>query len=84
LAVSALTFLAADSQRLMRFLNMTGLGPQSLRIAAQDPTFHSSVLEYLVGDERLLLQFAADAGLDPETVTQAHQALCGPPYSSGP
>jgi hypothetical protein len=77
-AVSALTFLAADAERLHRFLDTTGLGPHNLRNAAQDPAFYGSVLEYLVGDEQLLLRFAAEGGLEPEAVVRAHHALCGP------
>jgi hypothetical protein len=78
LAVSALAFLAADSERLGRFLHLTGLGPHNLRKAAADPAFHGSVLDYVVGDEQLLIRFAADAGLKPETVARARQALAGP------
>ena len=64
MAVSALTFLAADAERLRRFLDITGLGPHNLRSAAEDPAFYGSVLEYLVADEQLLVRFAADAGLE--------------------
>ena len=78
LAVSGLAFIANDSDRLSRFLNLTGLGPHNLRTAAADPAFLSSVLDYLVGDETLLLAFAADAGLKPEAVARAHAALRGP------
>lgn len=78
LAVSALAFIAADSDRLSRFLNLTGLGPDNLRTAAADPAFHGSVLDYLVADEELLVAFAADAGLKPEAVARADEALCGP------
>ena len=78
LAVSGLAFIAADSDRLSRFLNLTGLGPHNLRTAAADPAFLDSVLDYLVGDETLLLAFAADAGLKPEAVARAHAALRGP------
>ena len=78
LAVSGLAFIAADSDRLSRFLNLTGLGPHNLRTAAADPAFLDSVLDYLVGDEALLLAFAADAGLKPEAVARAHAALRGP------
>jgi hypothetical protein len=78
LAVAALTFLAADAERLRRFLEMTGLGPHNLRNAAQDPAFYGSVLEYLVADEQLLVRFAAESGVKPEVVARAHQALCGP------
>jgi hypothetical protein len=78
LAVSALTFIAADSDRLSRFLSLTGLGPDNLRTAAADPAFLDSVLDYLVADEELLIAFAADAGLKPEAVARAHHILCGP------
>jgi hypothetical protein len=78
IAVSALAFIAADPDRLNRFLNLTGLGPHNLRTAAADPAFTGSVLDYLVGDEELLIAFAADAGLKPEAVARAHAALCGP------
>ncbi len=78
LAVGALAFIAADSDRLNRFLSLTGLGPDNLRTAAADPAFLGSVLDYLVADEALLMDFASDAGLKPEAVARAHGALCGP------
>ena len=83
-AVSALTFLAADEGRLHRFLDITGLGPHNLRNAAEDPAFYGSVLEYVVADEPLLVRFAADTGLEPEAVARAHQALCGPTHPGEP
>ena len=78
LAVGALAFIAADSDRLNRFLSLTGLGPDNLRTAAADPAFLDSVLDYLVGDEALLVDFAADAGLKPEAVARAQAILRGP------
>lgn len=77
LAALALSFLAADSERLERFLALTGLGPDNLREAAKDPAFHGSVLEYVLADEQLLLRFAADSDVQPERVVLAHQVLCG-------
>ena len=71
LAVRALAYIGADSDRLSRFLNLTGLGPDNLRTAAADPAFLGSVLDYLVADEKLLVDFAADAGLKPEAVSRA-------------
>ena len=78
LAVSALSFIAADPDRLNRVLGITGLGPDNLRTAAADPAFLGSVLDYLVADEKLLVEFAADAGVKPETVARAHEALRRP------
>ena len=79
MAVSVLTFLAADSDRLERFLSVTGLGPHNLRGAAAAPGFYGSVLGYLVADEPLLVQFAAAAGFSPEEVVRALERLEGPP-----
>jgi hypothetical protein len=78
LAVTALGFIAADSDRLSRFLSLTGLGPDNLRTAAADPAFLGSVLDYLIADEALLVAFAADASVKPEAVARAHFVLRGP------
>jgi hypothetical protein len=78
LAVTALGFIAADSERLSRFLSLTGLGPGNLRTAAADPAFLGSVLDYLVADEALLVEFAADARVKPEAVARAYAVLRGP------
>jgi hypothetical protein len=75
LAVSALGFLAADSEKLSRFLALSGLGPHNLRAAAADPRFLSGVLDYLLADERLLQAFAADQSCVPETVAAARRAM---------
>jgi hypothetical protein len=75
LAVSALAFIAADPDRLNRYLGLTGLGPDNLRTAAADPAFLSSVLDYLVADEKLMVEFAADEGIKPEAVARAQAAL---------
>ncbi len=84
LAASALAFVAADPERLERFLSLTGLGPHNLRDAAQDPSFDGSVLEYMLADEQLLLRFAADSELEPEVVALAHQALSRPGHFGDP
>ncbi|MCA3632171.1 MAG: DUF3572 domain-containing protein [Methylobacterium sp.] len=68
LAISALSFLAEEPERLSRFLDLTGLSPTTLRRAAAEPRFLASVLDYLVADESLLLAFAANAQVAPETV----------------
>lgn len=78
MAIRVLRFLAADPARLARFLDITGLQPQTLRKAAATPGFHASVLAYLVQDESLLLAFSAEAGLAPEQVIEAERRLAGP------
>ncbi|WP_090697672.1 MULTISPECIES: DUF3572 domain-containing protein [unclassified Beijerinckia] len=71
LAVEALGFLAADEERLSRFLALSGIDPANIREAAADPGFFPSVLEYLASDEQLLLVFASNAGRDPGDVNKA-------------
>ncbi len=78
MAVSALAFLAAESERLQRFVSVTGLGPHNLRAAAAGPDFHGSVLAYLVGNEQLLLEFASEKGVHPQEVVRALAILEGP------
>ena len=77
LAVAALSFIAAEPERLARFLAVTGLAPQSIRAAAREPGFLAGVLDHVAGDDRLLLAFAAESGRDPDEVMRARAALAG-------
>jgi hypothetical protein len=83
IAVQALTFIAEDPERLGRFLAETGIGPQAIRAAAQEPGFLAGVLGYIVGDESLLIAFASVAGVNPPEVVRAHTALSGPAWEPG-
>ena len=78
-AIAALSFIAADPERLSRFLGLSGLEPATLRAAAAEPGFLAQVMEYVAADESLLLAFAANAGHHPEAVAQAARKLGGPP-----
>jgi hypothetical protein len=77
IAIQALAFLAADPERLGRFLAMTGIGPEAIRQAAADPAFLAGVLDHVASDELLLLAVAEYAGVKPATVERAHLALSG-------
>jgi Protein of unknown function (DUF3572) len=83
LAVAALGFLGGDQERLERFLALTGLGPQSLRATAREPSFLLGVLDHVAGDESLLLAFAAEIGVKPEDVGRARDALAERPGHTG-
>ncbi|HEV3373393.1 MAG TPA: DUF3572 domain-containing protein [Xanthobacteraceae bacterium] len=83
LAIAALTFLAGETERLERFLALTGLGPQSLRAAAREPSFLLGVLDHVASDEGLLLAFANENGIDPEDVGRARDALAERPGDTG-
>ena len=77
LAVAALRFLAAEPERLGRFLAVTGIGPEAIREAAREPQFLAGVLDHVAADERLLIEFAAEAKIKPEAVMRAAVALGG-------
>ena len=79
IAIEALGFLASDPERLGRFLALTGLGPENLRAAAQEPAFLGQVLNHLAQDETLLLAFAANSAKTPEQIAAAHHTLGGEP-----
>jgi hypothetical protein len=83
LAIAALTFLAGETERLERFLALTGLGPPSLRAAAREPSFLLGVLDHVASDETLLLAFAHESGIDPEEVGRARDALADRPGHTG-
>jgi hypothetical protein len=77
IAVDALRFLAGDAARLVRFLDLCGLNPSSVRAAARDPAFLAGVLDYVSSDEALLIEFAHDAGIEPSAVEKARSVLGG-------
>jgi hypothetical protein len=80
MAITALTFIAAEPERLGRFLALSGIGPESIRDAAGDPQFLVGVLDHLVSDETLLLAFAEQNDIDPEEVMRARESLAGPSW----
>jgi hypothetical protein len=77
LALRALAFLAEDSERLSRFLALSGIGPDELRSRAADPVLLGGVLDHLLSDERLLVAFAEANALRPEEPARARRHLPG-------
>jgi hypothetical protein len=75
IAIRALSFLVSDPERLARFLDLTGLRPDTLRAAAKEPHFLSRVLDHVAEQETLLVEVAADQDLPPERVAEAHALL---------
>ena len=79
IAVQALAFMAADMDRLGRFLALSGLDPSTIRQAAREPGFLAGVLDHIAADESLLVAFAAASSLRPQDIVEARNALAGPP-----
>ncbi len=75
LAIGALAFLAGEPEALGRFLRLTGLNPETLRIAAGEPGFLAGLLDYFLANEALLVDYARDAGIAPEEIVRARSAL---------
>lgn len=84
LAIDGLTFLAAEPERLDRFMTLCGLSPVNLRTAAGSPGFLSAVLDHLAQDERLLLGFAEQSNCDPKLILLARDCLDPPAEEASP
>ncbi len=74
-AISGLAFLAADAERLDRFLALTGLAPDEIRAASERPGFLASVLQHIMDDDRIALAFATEQSLTADELNAASRAL---------
>jgi Protein of unknown function (DUF3572) len=79
-AVQALSFIAADPERLGAFLAESGIGPDTLRRAAADPKFLAHVLDFIMRDDATVNAFASASQLHPTNIAAAHQALNDPKW----
>jgi hypothetical protein len=84
IAIAVLGSLAADPDRLGRFLSTSGLSPEGLREAAGSPGFLAGIMDYLVSDEALLVEVSRELDLRPEKLAQAWQILSGSSGDSAP
>lgn len=57
--------MLSDSARAERFLALTGLTPDALRVAVGEPATHRAVLDFLCAHEPDLLAAAEALGLGP-------------------
>ena len=74
-AVSAFSYLAADDERLTRFLDLAGIRPDSIRAAASSPGFLAGVLDFVAADEALLVDLAKSLDVPPERIMEARYTL---------
>lgn len=79
IALRAVQFLAEEPDRLQRFLDLTGVPPDSLRARLAEPVFLAGILEHFLGDEALLLAFADWAQVAPTEIGAARHVLAGGP-----
>jgi uncharacterized protein DUF3572 len=79
-AVQALSFIAAEPERLGLFLAESGIGPETLRSAAADPRFLASVLDFVMRDDATVKAFAETSKLHPTNIAAARQVLGDPEW----
>ena len=77
-AIQALSFVAGEPERLGAFLAESGIGPETLRTAAADPQFLSSVLDFVMRDDATVKAFASASQLHPTNIAAARQVLGDP------
>jgi hypothetical protein len=80
LAIQALSFLAQEPARLGAFLAESGLCPETIREAAQNPSFLVAVLDFILNDEGLIDDFCKALDLKPRQLIAAREALGGPSW----
>lgn len=78
-AIQALGWIAADEDRLARFMALSGLSVDELRVRAAEAEFLGGVLDFVLENEALLVEFAGEAGLKPEAVLRLRRELPGAP-----
>jgi hypothetical protein len=78
-ALQALGFVAADDDRLARFMGLAGVSVDELKARAADPAFLGGVLDFVLEDEALLLEFCEASGLKPAAVARLRADLPGAP-----
>ncbi|AWN38961.1 DUF3572 domain-containing protein [Methylobacterium radiodurans] len=71
LALDVLLWMVQDPDRLLPFLNATGLSPEALRGAADDPAVRDAVLDHIMADEPVLLACARALEISPERIAAA-------------
>ncbi|MGI3166213.1 DUF3572 domain-containing protein [Pseudooceanicola sp. 200-1SW] len=77
IATACLIWLAGNEELLPVFMGASGLAPEDLRQAAQDPHFLGSVLDFLLMDDAWVMAFCQAQGLAYDLPGQARQLLPG-------
>ncbi|NQX93560.1 MAG: DUF3572 domain-containing protein [Erythrobacter sp.] len=75
LALAVLGWLLEDDERAQRYMELTGLDPDTLRSGLGDPTVLVSCLDFLANFEPDLLRAAEALAVTPEELIAARAAL---------
>ena len=83
IAGTVLGWLAGEPEMLGRFLALSGVQPQQLRTAVQDPQFLAGMIDFLMSHEPTLLAFCEATGTKPEDVAAAAHYYTKPGFGPG-
>jgi hypothetical protein len=75
LALAALGWLLSEPARAQRYLDLTGLDPDSLRSGLDNPVVLASALEFLSNHEPDLVSAAEALAVTPENLIAAAKEL---------
>ena len=75
LALAAIGWVLQEDDRAGRYLELTGLDPDSLRAGLDDRRILNSVLEFLSNHEPDLIRAAEALAVTPEELIAAHEEL---------
>lgn len=70
-AIEVFNFIVADVDRIIQFLNITGLQPETIRESAKSAHFLLGVLDYASKDEELLRKIEAELSIRPAEILVA-------------
>ena len=70
-AIQVLNFIVADVDRIIQFLNVTGLQPETIRTSATSSHFLLGVLEYVAKDDELLKAIDDELKIRPAAILAA-------------
>ncbi|UVF22480.1 DUF3572 domain-containing protein (plasmid) [Microvirga terrae] len=70
-AIQVLNFIVSDVDRIIQFLNVTGLQPETIRASATSSHFLLGVLEYVAKDDELLKAVDEELKIRPAAVLAA-------------
>jgi hypothetical protein len=83
IAGTVLGWLAGEPDMLGRFLALSGVQPQQLRNAVDDPQFLAGMIDFLMSHEPTLLAFCDATGTKPEAVAAAANFYTKPGFGPG-
>jgi len=75
LALAALGWVLEGEERAARYLDLTGLDPDTLRAGLGDPMILASALEFLINHEPDLIRAAEALAVTPSVLVAAKDAL---------